>query len=642
MMGSVDSGFRAIVERAAEGILLADLETRRFVHANEAICWLLGYEHEELIGLTSADIHPADELSQVVAHFESQVAGEKVLAPEVPLLRKDGDILYADVRSFKVTFDGRECLAGMFADITERIEIEKGLIHQREQVLAYLDLIEAIVIALDRKGRIVLINRAGAEILEAEEEDLVGEPWFERFLPPESAKQVRETFNQLMSDELPSVEYFENYVVTCTGKRRFIDWHNALRYEGDRVVGTLSFGMDITRHRQADQALAEVQEQYRSTFEKAAIGVVHVSPDGNFLRANTKACSILGREMEELQGLTFQEITFPEDLNIGGEYVHDVVAGKRDTAIIEKRYIRSNGSLVWVRLTAAPIRDDDGELMYMVSIMEDITERKKLDAELKDLNENLETLVEERTEEAINANRAKSEFLSSMSHELRTPLNSIIGFSGIMLDGRAGEISEEQQRQLAMIQASGKRLLSLVNDILDLSKIEAEATSIELHEANVCQICSDAVEQVRPQAEDKGIELRFTPCTEECARCSLVMVDQNKLTQILLNLLNNAVKFTKAGSAECRVDRSGEKTMFIRVTDTGVGIDKGALERIFGEFEQIPLEDEAKPQGTGLGLSISRKLAHLLGGELTAKSAPGSGSEFTLELPLRFADDPQE
>jgi two-component system sensor histidine kinase/response regulator len=517
MMGSVDSGFRAIVERAAEGILLADLETRRFVHANEAICWVPGYEHEELIGLTSADIHPADELSQVVAHFESQVAGEKVLAPEVPLLRKDGDILYADVRSFKVTFDGRECLAGMFADIT-----------------------------------------------------------------------------------------------------------------------------DITRHRQADQALAEVQEQYRSTFEKAAIGVVHVSPDGNFLRANTKACSILGREMEELQGLTFQEITFPEDLNIGGEYVHDVVAGKRDTAIIEKRYIRSNGSLVWVRLTAAPIRDDDGELMYMVSIMEDITERKKLDAELKDLNENLETLVEERTEEAINANRAKSEFLSSMSHELRTPLNSIIGFSGIMLDGRAGEISEEQQRQLAMIQASGKRLLSLVNDILDLSKIEAEATSIELHEANVCQICSDAVEQVRPQAEDKGIELRFTPCTEECARCSLVMVDQNKLTQILLNLLNNAVKFTKAGSAECRVDRSGEKTMFIRVTDTGVGIDKGALERIFGEFEQIPLEDEAKPQGTGLGLSISRKLAHLLGGELTAKSAPGSGSEFTLELPLRFADDPQE
>nr|MDA3935702.1 ATP-binding protein [Actinomycetota bacterium] len=119
-------------------------------------------------------------------------------------------------------------------------------------------------------------------------------------------------------------------------------------------------------------------------------------------------------------------------------------------------------------------------------------------------------------------------------------------------------------------------------------------------------------------------------------------VDRAKLTQIVLNLLSNAVKFTESGSVECRVECAGDKTMFVRVTDTGIGIDNDALERIFGEFEQIPSEDEAKPQGTGLGLSISRKLAHLLGGELTAKSTPGSGSEFTLQFPLRFADDSQE
>ncbi|MDA3935276.1 MAG: ATP-binding protein, partial [Actinomycetota bacterium] len=149
-------------------------------------------------------------------------------------------------------------------------------------------------------------------------------------------------------------------------------------------------------------------------------------------------------------------------------------------------------------------------------------------------------------------------------------------------------------------------------------------------------------EQVRPQADEKGVELLFSPCAKECSHRGLVMIDRAKLTQIVLNLLSNAVKFTESGSVECRVECAGVKTMFLRVTDTGVGINEDCHESIFGEFEQITLEDEAKPQGTGLGLPISRKLAHLLGGELTAKSAPGSGSEFTLGLPLHFADDSHE
>jgi len=264
-------------------------------------------------------------------------------------------------------------------------------------------------------------------------------------------------------------------------------------------------------------------------------------------------------------------------------------------------------------------------------------------------NIGLEEAVLERTEELTLANasleaasHAKSEFLASMSHELRTPLNSIIGFSRILLDEMAGGINGEQRRQLTMIQASGKRLLALVNDILDLSKIEAEVISVEPRETNVNQICSDAVEAVRPQAQERGIDLWFAPCGNECSHCGQVMVDPDKLMQIVINLLGNAVKFTESGSAECRITCAGENTMSIGVIDTGVGIERDALERIFNEFEQLPVEDEIKPQGTGLGLSISRKLAHLLGGNLTVTSTPGSGSEFTLTLPLRFADDPHE
>ncbi|MDA3935274.1 MAG: PocR ligand-binding domain-containing protein [Actinomycetota bacterium] len=321
-------------------------------------------------------------------------------------------------------------------------------------------------------------------------------------------------------------------------------------------------------------------------------------------------------------------------------YFTEEVLGKGHPFDIEYRVVRQrDGAERWVHGLGSLEYGEDGQPLSMFGVIQDITERKTAELELRRFSESLEILVEQRTDEAVQANKAKSEFIASMSHELRTPLNSIIGFSGIMLDGMAGEVSDEQQRQLAMIRASGRRLLSLVNDVLDLSKIEAEAIRVELHKTNVNQICSDAVEQVRPQAEEKGIELRFISCAKGCSYCGQVMVDQDKLTQIVLNLLSNAVKFTREGSVECRIDCAGEKAMFIRVIDTGVGIEKDALESIFSEFVQIPFEDEAKPQGTGLGLSISRRLAGLLGGELTVTSTPGSGSEFALGLPIQLADD---
>lgn len=262
------------------------------------------------------------------------------------------------------------------------------------------------------------------------------------------------------------------------------------------------------------------------------------------------------------------------------------------------------------------------------------------------LNANLEERARERTRELTatnarlkSANAAKSEFMASMSHELRTPLNSIIGFSGILLSGAAGELNEEQRRQQEMIQASGLRLLALVNGILDLAKVEAGAVALDWSETNVNEVCGRAVEYLRPLADEKGIELLFTPCVDGCALCGAAMMDQSKLMQILVNLLSNAVKFTSDGKVELLVECAGEKTFFVRVTDTGIGIAQDDLARVFETFIQIPLRDERSPVGTGLGLSISQQLANLLGGELSAKSTLGSGSVFTLTLPFHTLND---
>lgn len=262
------------------------------------------------------------------------------------------------------------------------------------------------------------------------------------------------------------------------------------------------------------------------------------------------------------------------------------------------------------------------------------------------LNTELEQCVRERTEELTLTNTrleaattAKSEFLASMSHELRTPLSSVIGFSGVLLSGAAGELNEEQARQLEMIQNSGRGLLGLVDKILDLAKIEAESVEVELREVDINALCGEALEGVRPQADAKRIELRFIPSAMECPGRGLPMTDHDKMTQIVLNLLSNAIKFTKEGSVELRVDCTGDAMMLVRVTDTGIGLEEDALEQVFKEFAQVHSDDEAGPRGTGLGLYISRELAILLGGDITVSSTLGSGSEFTLALPLRFADD---
>jgi signal transduction histidine kinase len=312
---------------------------------------------------------------------------------------------------------------------------------------------------------------------------------------------------------------------------------------------------------------------------------------------------------------------------------------ERGTGTVETVFRTKSGELRNVVLSSTPLDVTDLSKGVTFTVL-DVTERKRAEDELRMLNENLERLVNQRKIDAVRANKAKSAFLASMSHELRTPLNSIIGFSGVLLSEAPGALNAEQQRQLEMIQNSGKRLLGLVNDLLDLSKIEAGAVSLDLERRDINEVCSNAVDQMLPQARDIGLELAFVPCSAGCGRAGTGIIDSAKLTQIVLNLLGNAIKFTPTGRIELSVGCKGEQFARIRVSDTGVGIEPHELGRIFDEFEQVRIGDTGVLEGTGLGLPISRRLARLMGGDITVQSTPGAGSTFTLLLPLTFADEP--
>ncbi len=250
--------------------------------------------------------------------------------------------------------------------------------------------------------------------------------------------------------------------------------------------------------------------------------------------------------------------------------------------------------------------------------------------ELQQMNDELQYTGEELAA----ASEAKSRFLRSVSHEFRTPLNSIIGFSSLMSKGLAGDVNSEQRHQLELIERSGQHLLALINDVLDLSRIEANQVQLEIHRTDLNELVASLVESMRPDAQRKGLDLIFKPADDLPAARSY-RSDARRIRQIVLNLLGNAAKFTETGGVTARVFRHSPGMIGISIEDTGPGIPEEDLERVFDEFAQGSHVSGSAQLGTGLGLAISANLARLLGGTLSVESTVGRGSTFTLVLPER-------
>ena len=272
----------------------------------------------------------------------------------------------------------------------------------------------------------------------------------------------------------------------------------------------------------------------------------------------------------------------------------------------------------------------------------DITKRKKDQEKLKEYQEHLEELVkertiesEEKTEELEKANlklqeldRLKSMFIASMSHELRTPLNSIIGFTGIILQGMSGEINSEQEKQLTLVKNSASHLLDLINDVIDISKIEAGKVEIIIEEFDLSVLAQEIKDSFTVAVDKKGLELSL-----QAPPTLTIKSDERRTKQILVNFVSNAVKFTDRGGIEIKILKKDE-TVEISVRDTGIGIKKEDVDKLFNAFSRIPNLGKIE-EGTGLGLYLSKKIADLLGGDITAESEFGKGSVFTLTLPLK-------
>lgn len=380
-------------------------------------------------------------------------------------------------------------------------------------------------------------------------------------------------------------------------------------------------GIDITARTEARKAWWESEARYRRLFELAPDGIIIADQASRYLDANASICNMLGYTREELVGMHATDIVAPEEV----AHIETALGTLREKSSHDRewRFRRKNGTTLDAEVTVTVLPDEN-----LMAMIRDITDRKVAEAE------------RQRCHQAEAADRVKSAFLATMSHELRTPLNSIIGFTGIMLQHLAGPLNDEQEKQLGMVRTSARHLLALVNDVLDISRIEAGQLEVNRERFDVGQSIARVVDIVQPQAETKQLHLEV----DVGEGLGTITSDARRFEQVLLNLLSNAIKFTDCGRIALEADRvsdfmrrgqeTAEEGIRVRVSDTGIGIKPAELANLFQPFSQIDSGLSRNHDGTGLGLAISKRLSGLLGGEIMAESEWGKGSCFTVTLPL--------
>ncbi|MEM7232039.1 MAG: PAS domain S-box protein, partial [Planctomycetota bacterium] len=384
----------------------------------------------------------------------------------------------------------------------------------------------------------------------------------------------------------------------------------------DGVVCTAEL---ITSEKTIGEALRQVEERFKSSFDSAAIGMALVGTDGRWLQVNRSLCSIVGYEPSELLETTFHELTHPEDLYSGLGELRQLISGEVASCDQEKRYYRKDGEVVWVQLSVSRVSDVEQNTLYLVFQVQDITERK-LQREV----------LQQAKDEAEEASRAKGEFLANMSHELRTPIHAIIGMTQLASEARE---LEEQKGYLGTVRQSAESLLAIINDILDFSKIEAGMLRIDPTDFELPSFLDAVVESFRLEVDRRDLSIDWTvePEVPEA-----LIGDSGRLRQILVNLIGNAVRFTHEGGIKLHVavdQLIGEQARLkFSVEDSGIGIPEEKQKEIFEAFEQADGSTTRQYGGTGLGLAISTQLVHLMDGKIWVESEPGSGSKFSFTV----------
>jgi PAS domain S-box-containing protein len=519
--------------------------------------------------------------------------------------------------------DGKTArISGAFQDITDEIVLRQELERQRDFNRALLQNLTVGYSAIDACGVQIDVNPAMCALTGFSREELLGRSAPFPYWHPDYIEETQILLEGVLRGEMRPLEL---PFLHKAGHTVWVELTPSTLHHGRYGEPTYyAVVVDISERKRAEALIREKTEELEMFFQGGLDLLCIADTSGRFLRLNPEWEKVLGYRTEDLEGKDFMQFVHPEDVATTLEAMSQLSSGKKVLSFVN-RYRHRNGTYRSIEWRSLPVG-------------------KKIYAAARDISEKIatETVLRKAVEAAEAANRAKSEFLANMSHEIRTPMNGVIGMTDLLLNT---DLDADQRHYAEVAQNSGNSLLSLINDILDFSKIEAGKVELEANPVDLPGLLKEFVHAQALHARERGLELRLIV---DSKLPHWVAGDENRLRQILTNLVGNAIKFTEAGTIVVRAspvavatDQPADKAKVrIAVEDTGIGISEEACKRLFQRFSQVDGSSTRKFGGTGLGLAISKQLVELMGGEIVVESRLGEGSTFSFTLPLRVLQDP--
>ena len=632
-----ESRMRSMLEAAPEAMLVADVDGK--VHyANQIGARCFGYPLAELMGMSLEQLVPesTDSHSAGDPQARHSLPGRVMMAR-----RRDGTHFPAKVSLSPLRMAGQVFSIVSLRDMTQRQRAEEALHASSERYRLIVQTAAEGIWMTDADGKTTFVNPKMAHMLGYTVQEMLNRPMLD-FMDRDSQllMQRRLASHGSLASQPDQVDFrfFRKDLSSLWGLLS----STSIQSENGEPGGTLAMITDITERRQASIALSNSSQRMASVFGAVTNGLVVQDSHGHILESNAAAERMLaaspaGNSLWQAireDGSAFDQRSHPVHITLStGVAMRDVLMGVQ----------QPDGSLSWLSVNTEAIRDEYGKVGMVVASLTDITYHKRSESALRELNEHLEERVAQRTEQldqakqvAEEASLAKGQFLANMSHEIRTPMNGVIGMAYLALKT---DLEPRQRDYLEKIRFAGEHLLGIIDDILDISKIEAGKLEIERVNFSFDHVVQTLMTVVAPRAAGKNLELLF----EIDPQLPAVLVgDPLRLGQVLINYANNAIKFSEQGSITVKVHKvvADARHCLVRfeVCDHGIGLSQDEMSKLFQSFQQADTSTTREYGGTGLGLAICKQLAQLMGGDVGVDSRPGAGSTFWFTANLGISD----
>ena len=627
----------AILEHIPIGVFVKDVRDQcRIIICNRALEELVDTPKAQLIGKTDYQILPQENADRYALDDQRALReGQLIDIPEEPIYIEKKGIRYLHSKKLPLRIDSEEVpryLLCITEDITERKQAREEEQRHQFRIRSLNQRLSLAVLGagfgvweFDLESHKLIWDDLMYQLYGHSRSSFDGstEAW-RACLLPEDRDLVDSRFGDLLNG-IP-VDLFEFRAVRFNdGKLRYVEANGYLQLDHEgKPLKLVGMNRDITERKLVEHARKKSEMLFRTMFESAPLGIALInSITGQIREVNPSFAAIAGRTIEEMKRITWMEITHPDDVQPGLDFMAPLNAGVIQSFKMSKRYLKPDGSLVWIDMAIAILVREDGAEPLHLCMIEDVSERKRVEDELKKAKE----LAEESTQ-------VKSTFMANMSHEIRTPLAVIRGYAELLM-GQGGQ-SETAKEWTSNILRSSQQLELLLGDILDLSKVESGKIPLEFAPLSLPQILAEIRSLLHVSASAKGIDLNFLV---QGSIPETITTDVARFKQILINVVSNAIKFTEHGqvdvitSLQASSPSDGQPTILFEIKDTGIGISLQQREKIFEIFTQADSSITRRFGGTGLGLTLSRHLARLLGGDVNlGESVINKGTTFLVTV----------